>query len=68
MYWIAKGDDRDQIYNECCSQSFSVLDAYVLHDYKSRASEISGGRGAAKLGGNLIKYMSLQHIWNLFQL
>ena len=35
MYWIIKGDYTDHIYNECCSQSFSVLDSYVLlHGYK----------------------------------
>ena len=48
MYWIAKCDYTDRIYKECCSQSFSVLDSYVLHGYKSRASDISGGRRAAK--------------------
>ena len=43
MYWIPKCDYTDYI-----SQSFSVLDSYVLHGYKSRASDISGGRGAVK--------------------
>jgi len=46
-----------------------------------RASDISRGHGAAKFceihkntkntakfGRNLIKYMSVQHIWNLIQL
>ena len=31
-------------------------------------ADSSRGRGAAKFGRNLIKYMSVQHIWNLFQL
>ena len=51
---------------------------------ENRASDISSGRGAAKFreirkihkntkniakfGRNLIKYMSVQHTWNLFQL
>ena len=48
MYWIAECDYTDHIYKECCSQSFSVLDSYVLHGHKSRASDISGRGGAVK--------------------
>ena len=59
MYWIAKGDYTDHIYNECCSQSFSVLDSYVLHGYKSRASDISGGRLTS---GNLCFPINVKHI------
>ena len=32
---------------------------------KNRASDILHGHGAAEFQRNLIKYMSMQHIWNL---
>ena len=32
---------------------------------KNRAFDILHGHGAAKFRRNLIKYMSIQHIWNL---
>ena len=60
MYWIAKCDYTDYI-----SQSFSVLDSYVLHGYKSRASDILGGRGAVKFTKTQkILRDSVEILWN----